>query len=344
MFSVNIIEKTNLKHIQELLNISRTQAHYLKTKQRGLSLLDSMLISQYEPDNELLFYNWQPSELLFWNNVDLLQQQLKHNDQQMADHFNISKRKFTYFRASTKSLPWENCKYFFKKYNFQPVHFFTHDIDIICLAKIIKSQFLKTSFLPSTFDGGGSKMRTLANCFDYIKLELGAKKAISLLHALQVTEHSLSFSDKNISIKIFSILHQKLRMYHLNDSFFIRMGEYNKYNKINKSIFKQNIPLSNQNSFQTAFRYFIANLTYKFDINRKYELTELNKDMFEIKITPTDVFINAFNPESPFSIKETYLYIQGHFNILPTYLGFKEFSNTQMTVNNKGEARLIGYF
>lgn len=344
MFSVNLIEKIELKQIQELLNVSRTQAHYLKTKQRGMSLLDSMLISQYVPDNELLFYDWHPSELLFWNNIDTLQELLKQTDQEMAVHFDISKRKYTYLRASTKSLPWENCRCFFRKYNFNPIHFFTYDIDIKCLASIMKSPFIKTSFLPSSFEGGGSKMRTLANCFDYIKRELGVKKANSLLHALQITEHSLTFSDKSISIKIFSILHQKLRMYRLEDSFFIKMGEYNKYNKINKSIFKQNISKKNQSTFQAAFNYFIVNLTHKFDINRDYELLTLNEEKFVIKINPTDIFINAFNPESPFSIKETYLYIQGHFNILPTYLGFKEITRTEMMVNENGEALLKGYF
>ncbi|PIP90812.1 MAG: hypothetical protein COW01_12400 [Bdellovibrionales bacterium CG12_big_fil_rev_8_21_14_0_65_38_15] len=344
MFTVNNIEQIDLKQIQELLNISRTQAYYLKTKQRGMSLLDSMLISQYEPDNELLFYNWQPSELLFWKNIDALQESLKQDDQKMAEHFNISKRRYVYLRASTKSIPWQNCRYFFNKYKFQPVHFFTTEIDIECLSNIIKSPFIKTSFLPSTFDGGGSKMRTLANCFDYIKKELGSKRANSLLYALQITEHSLTFSDKNISIKIFSILHQKLRMYRLEDSFFIKMGEYNKYNKINKNIFEQNIPKKYQSSFQTSFKYFITNLTYKFDINRKYDLLEINENFFRLKINPTEIFIKAFNPESPFSIQETYLYIQGHFNILPTYLGYSEIKNSEMTVNKKGEAQLLGYF
>ncbi len=344
MLGVNKIEQIKLIHIQELLNVSRTQAYYLKTKQRGLSLLDSMLISQYEPDNELIFYNWYPSELLFWNNIENLQDLLMNTDLQMAEHFNISKKKYSYFRSLTKSLPWENCEYFYKKYDLNPIHFLTHDIDLKCLSKVITSAFTKTSFLPSTLDGGGSKMRTLSNCFDYIKQEIGAKQAKSLLQALQISEHSLSFADKNISIKIFSILHEKLRMYRKDDSFFIEMGAYNKKNKSNKIMAAQALPkqLTKANDI---FQFAIENLVSRVDINREYKLESITSLEFKMRITPTEIFKKAFFPNKPFCEYETYLYILGHMRVIPTYFNLKEINDIKLQYDSKsGQALIAGHF
>lgn len=340
MFSVNSIESIKVNQIKELLNISRTQAYYLKKNQREMSLLDYILIAQYDPDHELVFFNWSASNLLFWNNLNSLQESLVQTDETMAQYFFISLRKYRYFRACTKSLPWQNCLLFFKKYHFHPIHFFSPDIDIECLSKIIKSPFSKTSFLPQVFEGGGSKMRTLSNCFDFIKDELGAKTSKALLHALQITDHSLTFSDKDISIKIFSILHQKLRMFRMNDDFFIKMGAFNQYNHINKVMLSQAIPRDIK-SFRGIFEYVISNLVGKVDTNRAYILKEIDDQNFEIELKPTPVFNQAFYPSAPFSVYETFLYVLGHIKIIPTYFNKSPFADLMLIYNEQKQSALI---
>ena len=344
MFSVNEVEGMKLEQISELLKISRTQAFYLRSNKRELSLLDFLLVKQYDPDCGLSFFNWKPSNVLFWNNLISLQEELGYNDEKMAELFYISLRKFRYLRSSKKTIGWAQCKLFEEKFDFSPIHFLSDDIDISCLSKIILSPFKRNSFLPKEFEGGGSKMRTLSNCFEFITKKLGKSRRRSLLHALQITEHSLTFSDKSISIKVFSILHEKLKAFRVSDEFFIEMGAYNQYNQINKVMLNQALP-AKLNTFKEIFSYVITTLVGKVDINRSYKLKDLTQDEFIIEVEPTKIFQDAFYPISPFCVYETLLYVMGHIKIIPTYFELEEIKNIDLTFNERmGSAIIKGKF
>tara|TARA_R110000868_G_scaffold306986_4_gene568449 strand:- start:7869 stop:8906 length:1038 start_codon:yes stop_codon:yes gene_type:complete len=344
MFDVEKINQHTLTRIGNIIGLQKSQVANIRAGKRELSALEVILINESEDNLILRFFNWQADELLFWNNIESLQSQIKKTDAQMAELFSLDQRTYRFHRAKGKSFAWKSCDYFYLRYKIHPLLWFSPDFDIDCLAKNINSPFKSNAYLPAIFEGGGSRMRTFANTIQYTKNTWGAEYANALLSAMQITQESLSFSEKSISIRVFATLHQKLRSFGAQDKHFVEMGSNNVVNESNRKMFSQLVP-SEYKTVPEILKYFADHLVSKIDTNKVYSVLDSTSDYLKVKVTPSAAFIASFEAQHPFSQYEIALFAKGHMKITPTYFGLKPFERVEMEFNEvNGEAIYKAYY
>lgn len=344
MFDVEILNQSSLNSTGNILGLKKSQVANLRAGTRELTALEVLLLKQANLDQELLFFNWQADELLFWTQLEKLQADLGYNDSMMASTFSIPVRNFRFARSRAKSLPWSSCNFFYMKFKIHPALWFSEDFDTGCLARNILSVFKNTAYLPSIFEGGGSKMRTLSNSIQFVAQTWGENYSRALINSLQITPESLSFPEKSISLRVFATIHQKLRAFGAKDEHFIGMGAFNRANERNRRMFAQHIPekLSQQHEI---INYFVLKLINQIDVNKNYSVIAINKHHFKAMAKPTKTFSDSFLPGSPFSEYEIALFALGHFKIVPTYFGFPELQDISIEFDQEsGIAQYLGHF
>lgn len=344
MFDMEKLNNYTLKDMGQILGLKKSQVANIRAGKRDLNALEVLLIKQNEDDLGLRFFNWLPDEKLFWDNIEALQSLLLIEDSEMAKMFSLEQRPFRFLRSNSKSLPWTSTEYFHLRYKIHPALWFSHELDCECLAKNIQSTFRSNAYLPTIFEGGGSKMRTLANSIQYTKKTWGEECSNALLAAMQITQNSLSFSEKSISIRAFATLHQKLRSFGAEDRHFIEMGYNNVANENNRKMFAQQIP-SSCDSLPKIMVFFNNYLISKIDTNKTYQLIESSTKFIKFVAVPTHNFSNSFAPAPAFSQYEIALFAQGHFKVTPTYFGYKEFDRISLEFDDEsGCATYTGYY
>ncbi|MBH47231.1 MAG: hypothetical protein CME71_03570 [Halobacteriovorax sp.] len=334
MFDVEKINSSTLTQLGSIIGLQKSQVANLRAGKREVSAMEVILLNEHEDNLILRFFNWQADEILFWNNLESLQSMISKPDAQMAELFSLDQRTYRFNRAKAKSLPWRACEYFHQRYKIHPVMWFTHDIDIDCLAKNMNSPFKSNAYLPASFEGGGSRMRTFANTVLYARKTWGNEVANALLASMQITQDSLSFPEKSISICVFASLHQKLRQFGAQDQHFIEMGSNNVMNEINRRLFAQHIP-KNCKTMSQVLSYFADHLVAKIDTNKIYKVIESNETFLNVLVTPTQSFKESFNELGPYSEYEIALFTKGHMIITPTYFGFKPFLKVELEYNDE---------
>lgn len=187
-------------------------------------------------------------------------------------------------------------------------------------------------------------MRTLANSIQFIHKTLGKEVALTIQRSMQVMNESLKFSEKQISIEAFAILHRKLRALGAKDHYFISMGHNNKINNKNRRLLAQKIP-SNITGLGNTMKFYIDKLSEFVDTNKTYRTLKLTKTSISAIAIPREEFYQSFSGGVPYSQKEIALYGQGHLKTMPTYFGFPEFDNVEMSFDEiTGEATYTAYF
>lgn len=341
MFSMEKLNNYTLKDMGQILGLKKSQVANIRAGKRELSALEVLLIKQSEDDLGLRFFNWLPDEKLFWHNVETLQSHLVIEDNEMAKMFSLEQRPFRFLRSNSKTLPWTSTEYFHLRYKIHPALWFSYELDCECLAKNIKSTFRSNAYLPTIFEGGGSKMRVLANLINFVHQKWGDDAAESLKASLQITQESLNF-EKDISIRIFSSLHQRLRFFGAQDHHFEEMGAFNRLNRKNKAQLSQKVP-PHLSQTHEVMKYFFQKLVGKLDLNRSFVVLKSDSKAISILAKPTEIFKKSYLPEQPFAQYEIALYIKGHIKVIPTYFGFNELSEVSMDFNPAtGEAVYTG--
>lgn len=333
MFHVEILNQQTLQSAEKILGLKKSQIANIRAGKRELTALEALQLRQSQSDPLLCFFNWKADNKVFWNNLESLQALLGYSDQKMANAFSYNLRAFRLSRSKVKSLPWNCCEYFGYRYKVHPALWFTSELDVECLAKNILSPFKSNAYLPHIYEGGGSKMRLLANLLSYVQGTWGDNAAETLKSSLQVTQESLNF-DKSISIRIFSEFHKRLRAYGACDHHFEEMGAYNKLNQKNRKILSQKIP-EELIAPHKIMHYFIEHLVKSLDVNRSFKVLKSTPTDFVIEARPTQVFINAYLPDKPFAEYEIALYVKGHTKVIPTYFGLKEFKSVSLEFNQR---------
>ena len=274
---MEILEQLTLNQSAQILGLKKSQVANLRANTRELSTLEYLQLKQFQADQELLFFNWQENDLIFWNHIEQLQELLKYSDQSMSEMFSIQLRSFRFSRSRTKSLPWSCSNYFNARFKFHPVMWFSPDADIECLAKNISSPFKSNAYLPKIFEGGGSKNRTLINAIQYISEAFGPNYARALTYSLQITPESLTFAEKDISLRVFALIHKKLRAFGAIDEHYINMGSFNRMNERNRRMFTQQVP-SNIKMLHEILDFFVKNMINKVDRNKMFKIESINKN------------------------------------------------------------------
>ena len=328
MIHMEILNQFPLDLAGQILGLKKSQVANIKAGTRELTALEVLLLRQSCDDRLLHFFNWTPDEYLFWRNVEELQSRLKFSDDKMAQAFSVSIRIFRHSRSIVKSLPWVCCEYFGMRFKLHPALWFTTDIDIKCLADNIASPFRSNAYIPSRFEGGGSKMRLLANLVTYVHNKWGDETAEALKSALQITQESLNF-EKSVSIRAFSEFHSKLRIFGATDDDYESMGQYNRQNSKNRRLLSQKTP-AHCKSFNQIIVHFIENLITTQEINRKFTIEKNTKNEIWIRTEPTQVFLQAYLPDPPFAEYEIALYIKGHIKVIPAYFCLPEFTEVKL--------------
>lgn len=344
MLDMELLGKHSQKDISQVLGLGKSQVSNIKLGQRNFTCLEVLKLQQAEQDPLLTFFNWKADDRIFWQHLEKLQDLLKIKDEQFADMFSLPVKQFRFARSNCRSLSWRECHYFEYRYKIHPALWFSEDIDLICLAKNIQSPFKSNAYLPEQFEGGGSRMRSLANAIMFVRQTWGQECSRALESSMQITPESLQFSEKSISIKIFSILHQKLRMFGAEDKHFISMGYNNKVNHKNKRLLAQKIP-ADVKGVGNTMKYYIDKLSGNIDTNKNYKTLKLTKNSITAISSPSENFLNSFKPSLPFSQREIALYGVGHLKTMPTYFGYPEFEHVEMSFNEQtGEAVYTAYF
>lgn len=333
MFHVEILNQYTLEVAGQILGLKKSQVANIKAGTRSLTALEALLLRQSCGDRLLSFFNWESNEKIFWMNIETLQSHLNYNDAQMAQAFSCSLRIFRHSRSKAKSLPWNCCEYFGRRYKVHPALWFTNDVDIECLGDNIISPFRSNAYIPKRFEGGGSKMRLLANLVTYVHNKWGDEAAETLKSSLQITQESLNF-EKDVSIRTFSEFHARLRAYGASDDDFDLMGQYNRQNAKNRRLLSQKVP-ADCKTYNQVFVHFLEKLIKTQEINRKFTVLKNTTTEICIKTEPTDVFLAAYLPQKPFAEHEIALYIKGHLKVIPTYFGLKEFESVLLDFDSK---------
>tara|TARA_R110000868_G_scaffold117600_15_gene312544 strand:- start:51341 stop:52378 length:1038 start_codon:yes stop_codon:yes gene_type:complete len=334
MFDVEKINHNTLTQVGKIIGLQKSQVANLRAGKRELSALEVILINEDQDNLILRFFNWQADEVLFWNNIESFQSIISKTDAQMAELFSLDQRSYRFHRAKAKSLSWRACEYFHLRYKVHPVLWFTSEIDIDSLAKNMTSPFRSNAYLPAAFEGGGSRMRTFANTVMYARRTWGDEVASALLGSMQITQESLSFSEKSISIRVFATLHRKLRSFGAKDHHFIEMGSNNVINEVNRRLFAQHIP-KHYKTMPEVLTFFADHLVAKIDTNKNYKVLESNDNFLNIVVSPTKSFIDSFDGLEPYSEYEIALFSKGHITITPTYFGFEPFSKVEIDFDNE---------
>src|SRR5690606_39551353 len=149
---MEILSQLSLIEAGHLLGLKKSQVANIRAGQRELSALESALLDEFQCPRELLFFNWLRDDLRFWANVEQLQSVLRYNDAQMSEHFSTTLKCFRFSRSRAKSLPQSSVNYFFLRYQFHPIMWFSPDADIDCLALNITSPFKSNAYLPKRFE------------------------------------------------------------------------------------------------------------------------------------------------------------------------------------------------
>lgn len=344
MFDVENLANYSLNHAAQILNLKKSQVSNIRIGTRELTTLEAILLRQDQNDRLLNFFNYVEDDRLFWINIEKLQELLAYSDEAMAACFSLDLRSFRFNRSRCKSLPLSSTNFFHMKYKLNPVLWFTHDIDLECLAKNMSSLFKSNALLPKIFDGGGSKIRTLANTVQFVSQKWGEACARELIGSLQITNDALQFSEKSISIRVFATIHKKIRSFGATDDDFIEMGSFNRVNARNVKMLAQKIPEELTLPHQ-VMSYFVNNLIMTIDSNKKYRVLESTPSIFIAEGTPTDLFYEKFKPYPVFSEYEIGLFVLGHLKVIPTYFGFREFSKIEMSFDEKsGKGIYIAHF
>jgi hypothetical protein len=344
---VEKIENYSLKQASKILGLKKSQITNLRQEKRALSALEELKLiknSNTLAARFLSFYRWQEDDLVFWKNLESLQSKLGSNDQMMANYFKLTQRQFRFYRSRGKSFSRKNLEHFQEISKTHPIVWFCSDIDILCIANNISAHFKRSAYLPSQFEGGGSKMRSLSNALLYVKKEWGEECMQALMNSMQIHPDAINFSEKSISIQVFSTLHKKLRHFGANDEDFVKMGAFNRLNAKNKRMLSQKIPRSLKSPLQ-VMDYFFSHLAQSIDQNRHYKVVSKSLSKIELQLTPTPLFQQAYFPLKPFSQYEIALYISGHLKVVPTYFGLNEFSQVALDFDEQdASSRLIAYF
>lgn len=344
MLDMELLERHAQKSIGQVLGLGKSQVSNIKLGQRNFTCLEVLLLQQSEQDPLLSFFNWKADDRIFWQHLENLQELLKIKDEDFSNMFSLSVKQFRFARSNCRSLSWRECHYFEHRYKIHPALWFTQDIDLQCLAKNIQSPFKSNAYLPEQFEGGGSRMRSLANAIQFVRQTWGQECSSALTSSMQITPESLHFSEKSISIKIFSILHQKLRIFGAKDEHYISMGYNNKVNHKNRRLLAQKIP-RDISGVGNTMKYYIDHLSSNIDTNKHYKTLKLTKNSISAISKPSENFINSFRPSHPFSEREIALYGIGHMKTMPTYFGYPEFDHVELVFDEStGEAHYTAYF
>lgn len=328
------ITNFTIQQLTSILDLKKSQAANLRNGKREINSTEALLLAQASGEQKMNFLDWKVDERIYWNNLCELQEKLSFNDRNFSILFKRSQREFRFLRANCRSLPHKDFADFCKKFDLAFELFFSNSFDADCLANNIKSPFQSNAYLPKRFEGGGSKMRTLNNAFDFMTSEYGTQTAHYLRQAMQVPKDALNFPEKEISIRIFAEIHKRLRMFGAADEIFVKMGSFNQYNKNNKRMYSQSAQLSDL-PIHHALRDFFSNAIKAIDKNVHFKVLSASMDEFILETTPGEVFTTAFKDAEYNSAFEIGLYRLGHIKVIPTYFGFAELKQEKLEFEHK---------
>lgn len=328
------IENFSINQLSIILDLKKSQAANLRSGKREITSMESLLLAQAAGEQGINFFDWKVDERIYWNNLTYLQDELEFNDKSFAKLFNHEQRRFRFLRAHCRSLAHFDFLNFCRRFDLAYEIFFSKSFDAKCLASNIKSPFHSNAYLPKRFEGGGSKMRTLSNAFDFVNSEFGNETAHSLRRSMQVPKEALSFPEKEISIRIFAEIHRRLRMFGASDEVFIKMGSFNQFNKRNKRMYSQSAKLSGL-SLHSALKEFFGNAIKTIDRNVHFKVLHATTESFVLETVPGEVFKNAFIDGEYDSAYEIGLYRLGHIKVIPTYFGFNQLQDELLEFEEK---------
>src|SRR5690606_7682741 len=147
--------------------------------------------------------------------------------------------------------------------------------------------------------------------------------------SMQISAQSLNFAEKDISIRIFSELHKRLRMFNAKDADYIKMGSFNKYNISTKRMYSQLVGERTMKVHQ-LLRHTFNNLIQLVDKYVHYDVLESTENKFILESTPGELFKNAFSANENDYGYEVGLYRLGHIKTYPCYFGHRELQNEQL--------------
>ncbi len=323
------LKNYTLDEVSQILGLKKSQVSNIRHGQRELSALEVMLCKRAEGHHEINFFDWSPNDGVFWFNLEALQSQLNFSDQALAQLLRIELRKFRFARARKRSLPHKICQNFLQAFELTPEILFCKSFDPWCLAQNILSPFHSNAYLPKRFEGGGSKMKTLKNAFSYVETAWDKETALQLKRSMQVSEKSTTFVEKEISIRIFSELHQRLRRFGALDRHFIDMGSFNKNNLSNKKMYSQ-IMSMRKYAPHIGLDYFFRHLVQSIDNNVHFKVVKSTAKEFILESLPGKFFKNAFSPHEEDSGREIGLYRLGHIKVIPGYFDYPELNDAQL--------------
>lgn len=344
MLDMDLMGRYSQRQISQILKLSTSQVSNINLGQRFFTCLEVLRLQHSLQEPLLRIFDWKDDDRVFWNNVENFQSLLRARDHQIAEMFDLPAKSFRLSRANCRSLSWRACHHFEQTYHIHPALWFTNDIDIECIVKNICSPFKSNAYLPNKFEGGGSRMRSLANALQFVHKNWGEECAQALQGSMQIMPESLTFSEKKISIEVFAILHQKLRLLGAKDNDFISMGFNNRVNHKNRRLLAQKVP-KHIKGLGNTMRFYIDELSENIDTNKYYKTLKLTKSAIIAKAVPRESFKDSFVSKKPYSEKEIALYGQGHLKTIPTYFGYPEFDRVEMLFSEEtGEAIYTAYF